>query len=370
MNALAFRWSVYSSESLFMNKRIEIGSEFWDAPLSDNADDCLNENTQFVLSGRTALELAARDLIAERKMRSICLPAYCCDSMISPFARLGVKIRFYDVRVSKDGAWRILSADHGCDAVLLLDYFGFCQSETAEIAERERRRGTAVILDQVQSYFSSSDAVLYADYTVMSWRKWFFSCAAAATKKHGKWAVHPSRPAGEKYVDLRKTAAKQKERYLKTGLGDKETFLDGFAQAEELLDVDFSDYAAEEKSVDVIRKINVPFLKKRRRENAKVIYEEIQRLCDDRIRPLFTRLGKTDTPLFVPVLVNPSYRTDLRQFLINNQVYCPIHWADAKTGGGEGFYTQELSLVCDQRYTIEDVKREMNLIKEYFIHYV
>ena len=78
-------------------------------------------NTQLVLSGRTALELVARDLIAERKIRSVCLPAYCCDSMLFPFQRSGLELRFYDVLPSADGVQRMLSENHGCDAVLLLD---------------------------------------------------------------------------------------------------------------------------------------------------------------------------------------------------------------------------------------------------------
>ena len=77
-------------------------------------------------------------------------------------------------------------------------------------------------------------------------------------------------------------------------------------------------------------------------------------------------MGVDDTPLFVPVLVNPTLRANLRRFLIQNQVYCPIHWPDARTGGGAVLYASELSLLCDQRYTAEDIKLEMNLIKEFF----
>ena len=315
----------------------ELGSEFCNAPQRHATAVLPNENIQFVLSGRTALELVSRDLLAERKIHSVSLPAYCCDSMIFPFQRAGMELRFYDVLPSADGMHRLLSIDHGCDAVLLLDYFGFSQPETAALAEREHSRGTAVILDRVQSLYSESDAVQYADYTVTSWRKWFFSCAAAA-KKH----------------------------YLKRGVGNKQAFLDEFAQAEELLDLDFSDYAADSDSVDALSSLDVQFLKQRRHENASVIYEALNELDNPSFRPLFPQLGENDTPLFVPVLVSPEIRADLRRFLIQNQVYCPIHWPDAQTGGGAALYASELSLLCDQRYTAVDIQREMNLIKEFF----
>lgn len=344
----------------------EIGSEFWNVPQGDTTSALPDDNKQFVLSGRTALELVARDLIAERKIRSVCLPAYCCDSMLFPFQRSRLELRFYDVLPSSDGVRRVLPENHGCDAVLLLDYFGFSQAETAALAKRERERGAAVILDSVQSLYSKSESVNYADYTVTSWRKWFFSCAAAAVKHRGEWLKKPNKPANKQYVSLRKDAAKKKAVYLQQGIGEKQTFLDGFAEAEELLDTDFSYYAADPESVNALRHLDIAFLKQRRRENAAVIYEALNELDNPRIRPLFPQMGVDDTPLFVPVLVDPALRAELRRFLIENQVYCPIHWPDAQTCGGAALYAQELSLLCDQRYFAADVEREMNLIKEFF----
>lgn len=109
---------------------MEIGSEFWDIPLQNSEEVYEEKETRFVLSGRTGLELAAQDLILERNIKSIYLPAYCCDSMIIPFTKAGLKVQYYDVQPSEEGVHRLLKADHGCDAVLLLDYFGFSQAET------------------------------------------------------------------------------------------------------------------------------------------------------------------------------------------------------------------------------------------------
>ena len=346
----------------------ELGSEFWSVPMGDTAA-LLDANIQFVLSGRTALELVARDLIAERKIRSVCLPAYCCDSMLFPFRNMGLELRFYDVVPSAVGVQRLLSDNHGCDVVLLLDYFGFSQAESTALAEREHNRGTAVILDRVQSMYSESETIKFVDYSITSWRKWFFSCAAAAAKHSGAWSVKPSKPANARYLSLRKEAAEKKASYLAHGVGEKQAFLDGFAQAEELLDTDFSDYAADSDSVDALRHLDIPFLKQRRRENADVVYEALSELDNQQIRPLFSQMGVNDTPLFVPVLVDPAIRAYLSRFLNQNQVYCPVHWLDAQTGGGAALYAAELSLLCDQRYTTVDIQREMNLIKEFFKEY-
>ncbi len=345
---------------------MELGSEFWDAPLRERREPLPDENTRFVLSGRTALELVARDLIAERGIRSACLPAYCCDSMIAPFHKLGLELRFYDVIPTEDGVCRLLPENHGCDAVLLLDYFGYAQPETAALAEREHTRGVAVILDRVQSFYSVSESVNYADYTVMSWRKWFFSCAAAAEKRNGTWLTPAANRICPDYAALRRKAAMRKAAYIRSGEGDKKLFLDGFAQAELLLEAHSSGCAAEGESVEALRRVDVPFVRQRRRENASALYEGLKELRPYGVRPLFPAFNEEDVPLFVPVLVPPECRDALRCYLISKQIYCPIHWQDSKTGGGTDCYQQELSLLCDQRYSLEDVERQLRVIKEFF----
>lgn len=345
---------------------MEIGSEFWGVPIQDNEEISLPKGLQYVLSGRTALELTARDLIKERGIRSVCLPAYCCDSMITPFRCLGLEVCFYEVRPSGEGLRRFLEEDHGCDAVLLMDYFGFSQTETKDLAEREHALGRSVILDCVQSLFSEGGAEIYADYRVMSWRKWFFSCAGAAVKRTGEWKVRPHKPPLEEYVRLRKEGAERKSAWLFKGIGDKQSFLNAYVGAEELLDTDFAGYEADPESLSGLRHLDSSFIRDRRRENAGFLYRELADMDRERIRPLFGEPGEGDVPLFVPVLVKDSLRDPLRRFLIGNQIYCPVHWPDAGTGGGKELYAGELSLLCDQRYKREDMQRQINTIKEFF----
>lgn len=345
---------------------MEIGSEFWAVPKSEKENNLLSGNVRHTLSGRTALELTARDLREERGAKSVYIPAYCCESMIEPFKKQGYTIKRYAVEPYSKTIHRQVFTDHGCDAILLMDYFGFESEETAVFAMIEKLRGTAVILDKVQTAFSKTAADEYADYTVTSWRKWFFSCAATAEKKCGEWLVPELSTTNEKYISLRRNAARLKADYMEKGVGEKPKFLVSFHEAEELLDADFSDYAPEGKSIEEIIHADVDFIVSRRRENAKLIMDELKTLPQDIIRPLFAEMGERDVPLFVPVLVKKEIREPLRQNLIKNEVYCPVHW-NTELGGANKLYDCELSLVCDQRYGIEDMKREMTLIREFVI---
>lgn len=348
---------------------MEIGSEFWGVPLCEKQNNLLDGNLLHTLSGRTALELIAQDLKAERGAKSIYMPAYCCDSMLEPFKKQGYEIKLYAVEPYSKTVHRQVFTDHGCDAILLLDYFGFESEETTVFAMMEKLRGTSVIIDRVQSAFSETKALEYADYTVTSWRKWFFSNAATAEKKCGEWLVHETEKNNEEYISLRRNAARLKADYIENGVGEKPKFLVKFGEAEEILDNDFSDYAAEEKSLEEIRYADVDFIVSQRRENAALIYDELKKLPAETIRPLYAQMGENDVPLFVPVLVKPEIRAELRQHLIKNEVYCPIHWPSG-LGGANKLYDGELSLICDQRYGTEDIKRQMTLISEFINGYL
>ena len=71
--------------------------------------------------------------------------------------------------------------------------------------------------------------------------------------------------------------------------------------------------------------------------------------------------------MFVPILVPDGKRDGLKRYLIKKGIYCPIHWPvgkyhrlDERT---EYIYKNELSLVCDQRYTEEDMERIVKAIQ-------
>ena len=68
---------------------MEMGSEFWEA--SDTG------KKKYLLSGRTALEYIIRDILEEHYVTSVLMPSYCCHTMVEPFVRHGIKVRFYDI---------------------------------------------------------------------------------------------------------------------------------------------------------------------------------------------------------------------------------------------------------------------------------
>ena len=339
----------------------EIGSEFWkEVPASGQK--------VFLLSGRTALEFIIRDILENNNVSSALLPSYCCHTMIEPFARNGVQVRFYDVFFDQEmGLCADIPAVQADEVFYYMTYFGFGKLNGIDpVSTRERY--PIIINDSTHSWLSGKSG-LRADYSFTSYRKWSgFSGIAEAQKHHGEFAITPGELCAEKYVSLREQAFALQGEDLRTGAGDKNSFRTMFGEAESLLETEYVDFRPSYRAMDDFLSTDWAEIKSRRRTNAKCLIDGL-RNCEG-IDLVFDRLSDEDVPLFVPVLVKKD-RDRLRKHLIDQQIYCPVHWplSDLHRGiseRAEDIYHQELSLLCDQRYGEDDMNRIIQQITNYF----
>lgn len=326
----------------------EMGSEFYKQQKKCTVHQ---DGEIIVLSGRTALDLIIRDIRKLQEFKTVALPSYCCDSMIEPFIRNNISITFYRVNVN-----RIEYNEYEADAVLFLDFFGYLDDEVTEIAKKAKSKGQIVIYDSTH-YLGERE--IDADYIFCSYRKWFFCNFANVKKMNGVWLVSYPKIKQERYISIRNEAANLKEKYINGNSVDKNVFLNMFSKAEELLEIDYVNYSGEKKSFDCVDIIE------KRKENAKRLIEGLKGL--DEIKLWKTEVNKNDCPLFVPILVPSEIRDTLRKYLIMNKIYCPVHWPITDLHGEyRAIFNNELSLICDQRYSVEEIDREIEVIKNFF----
>ena len=330
----------------------EIGSEFWakqSVLCTKNTD-----NEIYLLSGRTALRFIIGDICKTRKFIKVLLPSYCCESMIEPFLSVGIDVQFYSVHADCID----YPYENDADAVLLIDFFGYINPENETIARHEKKAGKAVIYDATHKLDGNPTVEAYANYSFCSYRKWFYCNFARAVKRDGAFCCDQLR-TNTRYIGLRDRAAAKKGNYIDGLTSEKEEFLKLFSQAEEILDGDYIGYSGEPIGFDV-NEIAV-----RRRENASYLIGELKKIPE--IKLWRDMVGLCDVPLFVPILVDPLVRNDLRSALIKESIYCPIHWPVSSYHGEYGeLYGMELSLVCDQRYDLADMERMVEVVKNYF----
>ena len=331
----------------------EIGSEFWTsypcAPVGNT------DNERCLMSGRTALRFIIDDICKTGTIRKALLPSYCCESMIIPFVHLGIDVQFYEV--TQNGVY--YPYDNDADVILLIDFFGYKNSQNSVIAQLEKQEGKVIIYDATHKLDGNPDVQKYADYSFCSYRKWFFCNFATAVKHNGAFVNNKALPFNQRYVAMREDAARAKERYFAESNGYKEEFLAKFSSAERILEDDYAGYAGVPVTFDCQKIIS------KRKENALYLTENLKNIrgvklwCDD--------IQIEDAPMFVPILVDPLIRNDLRQRLIDEKIYCPIHWPkSAYHRECNELYDTELSLVCDQRYDASDMERMVRVITDFF----
>ncbi|MDO5702194.1 MAG: hypothetical protein Q4G47_02430 [Lachnospiraceae bacterium] len=323
----------------------EIGSEFWNIPIKPSEAKLFPDHVRWYLSGRTALRAVLRDI---HGAQTAALPRWCCDSMIQPFIDAGLSVRFYDVNACT-GSNPVCVPDLSCDVLLIMDYFGYT-SPAPDLASF----GGVVIRDVTHSILSGKYDD--ADYYFGSLRKWCGVWTGGYAWKRDGVLPHAGKDADAQYIALRREAMELKLRYMENGgtEADKSAFLERFGAAEELLDEGLTEIqAASRRDIDLAAKLDAGFIRKSRRENAEVLRSALKDLL------VFPDMRETDCPMFVPIYVPRGMRNSLRSHLIEQKVYCPVHWPlsplhDDKARGMR-LYTDCLSLVCDQRYTADDM---------------
>ena len=110
--------------------------------------------------------------------------------------------------------------------------------------------------------------------------------------------------------------------------------------------------------------VNIESVKTQRRKNAAALINSVFE-CNG-ILPLIQaeNLGST-VPLYVPILVHAGeQRESLRHYLNEKGIFCPVVWPET-VGAKKGFREKELSLVCDQRYSEDDMAVITDSIKEW-----
>lgn len=361
------------------NRYHEIGSEFWTdcTPRSNHGEFTMRPKGIYAthsvietLSGRTALEHIVELLVKEGK-KTAYLPSYCCHTMIEPFLSHGVQVSFYDVVTDDGGLKRNVVKNNQADVILLMDYFGHTDSETSVIAHQQKEAGKTVIYDATHSLYSNIDYTPY-DYVYGSYRKWIdINCGFLAKDGEFEAASVTQNIAGdEPYPRIRTELFDLKAGYMSGKAIEKSSFLDKINVAEAILEEQYHHKLPDGRSLDVLRTANADFIKYQRRLNADALIDGINGINASRIRTINAKLSPDDTPLFVPVLVDTECRDALRRHLVNDFIYCPIHWPYSEmhraAGPARKLFDAELSLICDQRYGREDMDRITESIRTFF----
>ncbi len=343
----------------------EIGSHFWmenEGARKNNFNWNQNdEDGVLTFSGRAAIALAVRDAMKTKQIKKAYVPSYCCLSMLQPLIDMDIAYDFYDVEFDGGKIHYQINQNHRYDLLLIMKYFGVDVDDYEKTIKAFKDKGCVIIEDLTHTYFDESSGSRYADYHVASLRKWLPAPAGGlVSKAHGHLSVKPDKDSNHA-VEKKIKAMLEKDDYMHDRGGSKESFLQNFSSFEQdLIQLDIM-LRPDDTTKKILESYDIEEMKRSRRENAKILRDRLAG-----VEGLCFLNGAIDlekqVPLFMPVMLKTDKRDALRKYLIDNGVYCPIHWPEIM-GAKPGIRENELSLICDQRYN----KKDMNAIADMII---
>ena len=344
---------------------MEIGSEFWEfnGNLNNNNYDFWNigKDHRFTLSGRTAIYYVLENIAKKQNIKKAYLPSYLCESMAQPFIDLGIEVLYYDVYYN-DGLKYNIDFLEEIDIFFAMNYFGYSNTNMDSYIQKYKNMGKIVIEDITHSIFSTKRYSENSDYLIASLRKWMpIASGGLAVNMNSNFEIELSNKSNEEMIGLKNAAMKNKKDFIEGKNTNKDEFLDEYKESSKALEKEYKNYPIDKKSLEIINKIDIQNIIKTRIENVKVIYDKLRK--NSKVRFLVEDYNEKDALLCLPIILEHNLRNELRKYLIDNKVYLPVHWPLEERLNN--IFDIELSLVCDQRYSKEQISNYIDLIIEF-----
>lgn len=354
---------------------MEIGSEFWidkNKLILDNDEmpSWLNRfgNVVLTTSGRGAFSLFLDHV--KPRVKSVLLPSYICDSVILPFEQAAYELTYYDVDKYLKPIDIDMIKNSNVGIFLHMGYFGFSTNEIlSDLISSLKSESVITIEDVTHTLFSQRNNLIESDFIIGSIRKWFGipSGGFLASEETMNFELID---ANVDFINIRRSSLNQKFEYMRSGNESiKSTYLSGFNRAEQILDEDIRPYKIDRESEVLIKNLDNRKLQSDRRRNYGFLLKYLRDV--DGIEVIFNDVENDVTPMFFPIYVKNN-RDELRRKLIEKKIYCPVHWPIPNEVNGhlnittKFIYDSILSIPCDQRYQIGDMRRITNEIASFF----
>lgn len=350
---------------------MEIGSEFWLDKTQNGSSNGLSNllsrfgETVLTSSGRGAISLLLQQV--NPKNKTALLPAYICDSVILPFIEHGYSCYFYEIDESLSPDIESIKSFKNIGIFLHMGYYGFStNSNLLSFLHHIKDQSTIIIEDVTHTLFSKIKRIELNDFYIGSIRKWFGLPSGGFLASPNRINKRPIMNH-DSLVNLRAEALLTKGKYMETkDEGLKNLFLNQFSKAEDLLDRDTEPYGIDRVSMELINSLDSKDLISKRRDNFNTLHDGLKKI--NYLQVLFEKLPKSICPMFYPLLIK-SNRDNIRIKLIQERIYCPIHWPipiQIKANDFESTlvtYNNILSIPCDQRYGKDDMERIVSVFK-------
>lgn len=352
----------------------EIGSIF---PLSNDVL-CQAESEQAQYSGdriyyslcREALFDIAKAL--DKSNKRVMIPAYTCQTVITPFEKAGWTCSFYSVR--RDLRIDIQSLYEGVDQydpslIVVHPYFGMdLNSEEEKAFETIKEKGIPIVLDLTQCLFSTKE-YSFASFIVASYRKWMPipDGGYLIQRSHSLTIAQPEMENSD-FTDREIAAMYLRGLYFENGEQRiKDISIRLSKMADHIAESVMGPHKMSKVAYNLLERENAESIQDCRFDNYSFLFHNIHE--SNSITKVCTNMSDVTTaPLYFTIFADN--RAVLQRLLAQDSIYAPVIWPveDEKVLIDDEvrfIYNHLLAIPCDQRFNKTEMSRVVDIINKF-----
>ena len=352
----------------------EIGSIF---PLSDSM---LSEAESIQIPFKTdriyyslcreALFDIARAIAVKNKV--VLIPAYTCQTVITPFEEAGWHCKYYSITRAlriDEKSLQILVEEQHPSLIVVHPYYGMDLNESeVALLSRIKNKGVEIVLDLTQCLFSTKQYP-FASFVVASYRKWMPIPDGGYLKVFSKQS-NISQPESEndEFTQREIAAMYLRGQYFRYGEQRTKSISIRLSKAaDSIAERIIAPHKMSQVAYYLLTEHNIEGNIKNRKANYSYLFCNVResvnvtKVCGD-------MSDVTSAPLYFTIYVKD--RRALQQALAQEAIYAPVLWPveDERvliSDDVKYIYNQLLAIPCDQRYDEVDMQRAVEIINKF-----
>ncbi len=349
---------------------MEIGSEFH-CVIEDHKSNLEYFKEEYLFGFTRGALYSVVEQLKEKGNTKFLIPNYLCESVLATFLQHHLEIQYYKINHDLSVNMEDFSCKYNKESSQVIFITNYFNVDNELLLHSQFDLANVIsIVDVTHNIFSTK--MSKSDIYVASLRKWIGIPSGTYVKLNNTAIVNLRTEMTEssiinEIIYKRAYAANLKTIFLSNNREElKANFLEIFNAAEKQLDENGTIHTPIDRlSSQLLQCTDWNKVFEQRKKNFLYLEENLRD-----VKEIITgqELLKDQVPFGFPVFT--SKRDELRKYLIENQIYCPIHWPIPEIMKGkdniiETIGSTILTLPCDQRYDIEDMKRLVSIIKKF-----
>ena len=303
----------------------------------------------------------------------VLIPAYTCQTVITPFEEAGWTCFFYnvnrdlhiDIEYFNDLAEQVKP-----EIVVVHPYYGMALNEQElDALRRMDERGAVVVMDLTQGIFADLKYD-FVTYYIGSYRKWFPIPDGAFLRVNKTDGLIPvSLNENTEFVTMQTDAMFLRNQYFNSGVKHLKTISIRLnKRANSSVSHNIKPHRMSSFSLELMQRCDWQEVMSKRQDNYVYLFNHLNQ-CDE-LRFVCPDLSALITnPLYFAVF--SSNRDLLQKVLADNDIYAPVLWPVENqdlliSEDVKYIYNHILTIPCDQRYGEEEMIRIVNVINTFY----